>query len=84
MAPSSCSLRTGVGPLLLGTTTVMGSPSPRAAYAAARPAFPPVASGGQARLHPLDIPTFLRGASPQLGMELPEEQTKWRQPFLAA
>lgn len=24
------------------------------------------------------------GASPRLGMELPEEQTKWRQPFLAA
>lgn len=84
MAPRSCSLRTGVGPLLLGTTTVMGSPSSRAANAAARPAFPPVDSGSQARLHPLYIPTFLRTASPQLGVELPEEQTKWWQPFLAA
>lgn len=51
-APSSSSLRTVVGPVVLGTTTVTGNPSFLAAYAAARPAFPPEESGGQAGLGP--------------------------------
>lgn len=49
-APSSSSLRTVARPVVLGTTTVTGNPSFLAAYAAARPAFPPVGSRGQAGL----------------------------------
>lgn len=51
-APSSSSLRTVAGLVVLGTTTVTGNPSFLAAYAAARPALPPAESGGQAGLGP--------------------------------
>lgn len=58
-APSSSSLRTVAGPVVLGTTTVAGTPSFLAAYAAARPALPPVESGGQAGLDPPHTPHLL-------------------------